>query len=65
MAASKDAITFVGTVAVMSVSIKPGVTALTVSPMPSPESLPALPSAKAASRASVLVKPNRPDFEAA
>ena len=49
----------------MSVSISPGVTALTVTPMPSSVSLPAVANANAASRASVLVNPNRPDFEAA
>jgi hypothetical protein len=60
-----DSITFAGTAAVISVSISPGVTALTASPMPSSESLSALASANAASQASVLVNPNRPDFEAA
>ena len=63
--ASNDAITFAGTAAVISVSISPGVTALTVSPMPSPDSLSVLASANAASRASVFVSANSPDFEAA
>ena len=53
-----------GIVATMSVSIRPGVTQLTVNPMPF-SSFPASRRASAASRASVFVRPNSPDFEAA
>jgi len=43
-----------------------GVTVLMVRPTPSGSaSRPACPSRKAASRARVLVRPNRPDFDAA
>jgi hypothetical protein len=62
IAVFNDSITFAGTAAVISVSISPGVTALTVIPMASAERLSALASANAASRASVFVNPNRPDF---
>ena len=58
------AIALSGIAAVMSVSMSPGVTALTVRPMP-PASLPVLAKASAASRASDLVRPRRPDFDAA
>jgi hypothetical protein len=62
---SNDAITFAGTAAVMSVSIRPGVTALTVSPMPPRESLSALPQRERGLASERLDEPNRPDFEAA
>ena len=45
--------------------MNPGATAFTVSPIESSLSLPARASWKHASRASVLVSPNSPDFEAA
>ena len=45
--------------------MNPGATVLTVIPIESSVSLPALASWKHASRASVLVRPNSPDFEAA
>ena len=49
----------------MSVSMKPGATVLTVTPTPSSSSLSARSSMNAASLASVFVRPNRPDFDAA
>jgi hypothetical protein len=52
-----------GIVATMSVSIRPGVTTLTVTPIPV-SSLPDALSANAASRASVFVSPKSPDFDA-
>src|SRR5581483_2229150 len=57
--------TFSGTCSSISVAMKPGATALTVSPSESSLSFSALASAKHASRASVLVSPNSPDFDAA
>jgi hypothetical protein len=45
--------------------MKPGATVLTVSPTSLPSSLSAFLSAKAASLASDVVRPKRPDFDAA
>ncbi len=49
----------------MSVAMKPGVTALTVRPIPSPNGRLALFSWKMASLAIDFVIPNRPDLDAA
>jgi hypothetical protein len=49
----------------ISVAMNPGATAFTVTPIESSSSFSDLASWKHASRASVLVSPNRPDFEAA
>ena len=51
-----------GIVTTMSVSIRPGVMQLTVTPIPF-SSLPAMRSANAASRASVFVSPKSPAFD--
>ena len=48
----------------ISVAMKPGATAFTVRPIESSLSLSARASWKQASRASDLVSPNRPDFDA-
>ena len=58
-------ITFSGTCSSISVAMNPGATVLTVMPIESSSSLPARASWKHASRASVFVSPNRPDFDAA
>ena len=56
---------FSGMDSTISVATNPGVTALTVRPMPLSAILPARPIWKHASRASVFVRPNSPDLEAA
>jgi len=49
----------------MSVAMKPGVTAFTVTPTPSPNGRCARFNWKMASFASDFVRPNSPDFDAA
>ena len=56
---------FSGMDSTISVAMKPGVTVFTVTASPSSVSFPERSSMKATSLASVLVSPNRPDFEAA
>ena len=58
--------TFSGIVSSISVAMNPGATVFTVTPdRVVVDSFPALASWKHASRAIVLVSPNRPDFDAA
>ena len=57
--------TFSGIVSSISVAMNPGATVFTVTPFESSPSFPAFASWKHASRAIVLVSPNRPDFDAA